>query len=300
MRVVRSAINRLKRIVPDGYKRKLVPDHLRHQLQIYLEDFSERPPVIIYTMGKVGSTAIEEAILRAKLPYSVYQAHSLVAERLQMWKKRYVHEGQYTSRARHLWMAKALRRRLDEPLGEKWRVITGTREPISHAVSQFFQMVDRRYPEVFDEAGRIREEKALDHLKEKVRSFDERTNFVCTWFDRELKSVFGVDLYEEPFDHEAGYRIVERSEVKVLAYRLEDLSGCFAEAMQEFFELEAPLEPVRANVSEDKDYHMAYKRIKQQLSFDEEVLARIYSSRYVQHFYEEEMIERFKQRWSMS
>lgn len=298
MSVVRRAINRLKSVVPDEYKRKLVPTYLRHQFQIYLEDFSKRPPVIVYTMGKVGSTAIEEVIRRAELPYSVYQAHSLVAERLQKWKKRYEREGHYTSRARHLWMAKALRRRLDEPLEEKWRVITGTREPISHVVSQFFQVVDRRYPEVFDEEGGIQEEKTLERLQSKIEDFDERTNFACSWFDRELKPVFGVDLYEEPFNHEAGYTIVERPEVKVLVYRVEDLGRCFAPALQEFFELEASLEPVTANASRDKDYHEAYERVKQRLSFEEELLSRVYSSRYVQHFYGEEMIERFKRRWS--
>lgn len=298
MGVVRSTINRLKRIVPDEYKRRLIPTHLRHQIQIYLEDFSKRPPVIVYTMGKVGSTAIEEAIRRAELPYSVYQAHSLVGERLQKWKEQYVCEGQYTSRARHLWMAKALRRRLGEPLDGKWRVITGTREPISHVVSQFFQVVDRRYPEVLDGEGHIREEKALERLQSKIEDFDERTNFVCSWFDRELKPIFGVDLYEEPFDHEAGYTIVEGPEVKVLVYRVEDLRRCFAPALQEFFGLEAPLKPARANASRDKDYHETYERVKQRLSFEEEVLARVYSSRYVQHFYEEEMIEKFKRRWS--
>lgn len=298
MSIVRSALNQLKRVVPDEYKKKLIPVHLRRQLQIYLDDFSEHPPVIIYTMGKVGSKSIEKAIRRAELPYSVYCAHTLVAERLQKGKEQYARRGHYTSRARHLWMGKALQRRLDEPREEKWMVITGTREPISHTVSAFFQAADWRYPNVLDEKGRIREEKALKRLHEKLEAFDEHTNFACTWFDKELKTVFGVDLYEEPFDHEAGYMVVEGPEVRVLVYRIEDLSRCFAPALKEFFGLEAPLEPATANTSQDKDYHETYERVKYRLSFDEEVLARVYSSRYAQHFYEEETIERFKRRWS--
>lgn len=299
MNLIRRTANMVKRLLPDSLKRSLVPGHLQKQLQVYLTDFSKRPPVLVYSMGKVGSTSIVEAIQRAELPYTVFKLHALEARRLDAARKEHAQQGQlYNPRAYHLWVGKALRHRLHEPLAEKWRVITGMREPISLTVSRFFQIADARYPEVLDAEGRIRENKALEYLQKQIEHFDEHPNYACTWFDKELKAVFGVDLYAVPFDHEAGYTIVERPDVKVLAYRVEDLERCFVPALRAFFNLTAPIEPVKANRGRKKAYHEVYERVKRQLSFSEDVLSRIYSTRYVQHFYEDEMIEKFKRRWS--
>jgi hypothetical protein len=66
-----------------------------------------------------------------------------------------------------------------------------------------------------------------------------------------------------------------------------------------FLNLEKPLKIIKTNTSDDKNYGDAYKEVLSRLKFPVSVLDRIYSSKYCQHFYTQEEIEQFIDKWKM-
>ncbi len=72
----------------------------------------------------------------------------------------------------------------------RWKVITLVREPIARAISDVFQNVYAIIPRI----NRLSEKEAFasvsEHILEHLNSFNEANDYVCTWFDREIKAVF--------------------------------------------------------------------------------------------------------------
>ncbi len=66
-----------------------------------------------------------------------------------------------------------------------------------------------------------------------------------------------------------------------------------------FFELQQPLNLIKTNSANHKDYSEVYQRIVTELKLPHSIVERIYSSRYCEHFYTQEAIEGFINKWSM-
>jgi len=290
----------LKKVLPAARIRKLVPIETWKRISISLKDFKAHPPILVYQVGKVGSGTVHKSLLAARIPNPVYHIHVLSDGGIE-WA-----EGLYKSATTdtfqpsgHVRTSRFLRKRIDREKDIHWRIVTGVREPVRRSLSEFFQTVDWRFPELLDDRGNLREDEAYRFLSERLPSFvlNERS---INWFDLELKSVFGVDVFETPFDHEKGYSIIEQENVRVLVIRQEDLSRCFTEAMSRFLPDIPTTKMVNANVSSNSRHWKAYKSLMNRLRISEEVAGQIYSSRLVRHFYTDEMIEGFKNHWTRS
>src|SRR5262249_21661738 len=148
------------------------------------------PPLVVFSMGKTGSTAISRAIHDATGD-PVFQVFRLEPERLAQAEQRY-----RAARPRapppgphHLWESELLLRRpprADAP----WTVVTTVREPIAQAVSAFFHGRGRR-PRSDGDPGM---DQLIDELVE-----GRWARSPVRWFDREFAPALGVDVYEHPF-----------------------------------------------------------------------------------------------------
>jgi hypothetical protein len=132
---------------------------------------------------------------------------------------------------------------------------------------------------------------------EKFEKFNEDADYVTNWFDKELKAVFNVDVYDLPFNHDKGYQIYHSENAAILLIRLENLSSCFTSGFEEFCGIKG-LELSNDNVSNKKDYSSIYAGVKSKILLPENVLTRIYSSKYARKFYNEKEIEGFIGRWA--
>jgi hypothetical protein len=144
----------------------------------------------------------------------------------------------------------------------------------------------------------VKPDAAVRLLTEQLAAFSEATDYVCGWFDRELKTVFGVDIFAEPFDHARGYRIIETPRAKVLVLRMEDLDRALTPSLREILPSSPTLGMVRANVRAETEEAAIYRGVKERLRLPKAVVEQVYSSRYVQHLYSPDMVERFRARWS--
>lgn len=251
-------------------------------------------PILVYSPGKVGSTSVEVTLERLRLPNPIFHIHFMdwdylkeVEEYLQQFSPDY---------SGHISTGKGLRFFADRTWGKvRWKLITLVREPIGREISDLFENL-RTFPDLRELHGDALAEAAIRHMQELFAAFDASTDYAENWFDRELKKVFGFDLYAAPFDPSQGYAIYTAQHADLLLLRLEDLSRVGEQALGEFLGLKN-VHLVNANQGKQKPYQQAYRQVVDKLRFSVTTLEAIYNTRYTHHFYSSAEIETFKEHW---
>lgn len=259
---------------------------------------AKAPKLLVYQMGKVGSRSIERSLADALPEADVYHVHVLTRqgiERLETLAREHPDRGRPPA---HLWASLHLRRLVDRGFHRRnWRVVTLVRDPIARNVSSFFQVLQTELG--YDYEARARE-LWPDELMEELRSlfwnawpFHDRP---LTYFDEELRSVFGVDVYATPFPTEQGYQVLRGGEVDVLLLKLERLTENARVAFHEFLGLD-DFQVEAANTGEAKPYAETYRQFLSELRVPADYLDRMYGSRYATHFYSPAELASFRRRW---
>lgn len=256
-------------------------------------------PLVVYQMGKVGSTSVYRALQAAAPECSVYHVHTLVAEQIASAQRAYARS--YHLRGvvpHHLMASRHLRSDLErgQPRG-RWKVLTLVRDPIARNVSSFFQDLQLRHPD-FPYAGRLASGDTERLAADLVELFLSRHDHdePLRWCDRELRGVLGVDVYAAPFPHDRGWACCEGPLAEVLVIRLEDLDAALDPALGTFLGSGGLTLP-KANVATDKSYGDLYRAFRRQLRLPEGYIERMYGSRFARHFYSPAERETFASRW---
>jgi hypothetical protein len=255
------------------------------------------PPIVVFSMGKTGSTAVARAVHHATGD-RVFQIFRLHAERLAQAERRYrVNNRQAKRRDRdpqripfpgalHLWESEYLLRHPPTPAAP-WTVITTVREPIAQAVSAFFHGGGPR--------GALDEGSTIETLAAAIVD-DGWIRAPLRWFDREFAPALGIDVFEHGFDTERGHAVIESPTARVLLIRQESLAGAPA-ALGEFLGLaQAVAVPVR-NDATTKAYAASYRDFLRAVRIPRSVRDEAYGSRYARHFYADSELVRLHERW---
>lgn len=256
-------------------------------------------PVVVYQMGKVGSSTVVASLHALKMQRPVYHVHTLISERIHDRQQKY--EKMFKNgapidlrRPSHLFASQYLSKRMRRgAFGQKWKVISLVRDPIAMNVSGFFQIIDYYIPEFFPRfaAGDLSIEEAIEIF---FNDYDHEKPLV--WFDIELKSTFDIDVFAQPFSALKGYTIYQGEHVEALVLRLESMDVCAEPAFKEFLDIEE-FRLVPANVSEGKSYFAAYKAFKEKLILPESYMDKMYESKFTHHFYTQEERTAFRAKW---
>lgn len=255
--------------------------------------------VIVYQMGKVGSTTILKS-LQTLNNLDVYHVHTLTKDGIknveEMYKRRFYRTHNIYE---HLLESQYLRKQLDKGLEgkNKWKVVTLVRDPIAKNISSFFQHLESRLG--YKYKNKLDSMKMEDIVKELMELFLNRINGYkksLTWFERELKPVFGIDIYSKDFPKSKGYGIYESESASVLLIRLENLNECANDAFKTFLNINS-FTLLESNTGSNKGYSNIYRSFLEHIVLPEKYINEIYTSNYVKHFYSEEEIEAFKKKW---
>jgi hypothetical protein len=250
------------------------------------------PPLVVFSMGKTGSTAIARAIHDATGD-PVFQVFRLEPERLAQAEQRYRAarpRAPYPG-ARHLWESTYLLRqppRADAP----WTVVTTVREPVAQAVSAFFHSQGRRPQLDREPAG---SGPSVDQLVAELAA-GRWARPPVRWFDLEFAPGLGIDVYDHPFDPAAGSAVIETPAVRVLLLRQESF-GAAPAALARFLGRPEPVPVPARNESSTKGYGPRYAEFVASARLPDELLDQAYGSRYAGHFYADSERERFRRRW---
>jgi len=267
-----------------------------YELRLRFSNLQGREPIVVFQMGKVGSSTIVESLKALNLGLPIYHVHHLTQDGLEFAEKMSLARGRPRPAGEHYFTSQYLRRQLAKHSnGRRWNVVTLVREPIARNISAFFHTLDAWYPEFNHQHGDINESVPFAELTS-VFLEEFPHELPLTWFDSEMKCAFGVDVFSSEFPKQKGYDIYQGERVNLLVIRLEDIAKCGQQAFSEFLDIEQ-FTLVNANVGSEKAYGTAYQKFLESIVLPYSYIERMYASKYARHFYSEEEIRAFKAKW---
>jgi len=273
--------------------------------RLYYYDFlhslkaKNRQTVIVYQMGKVGSKTVVKS-LRSLKSMTVYHVHDLTHNGTDRAENLYKDNFYKLRRIdNHVLWSQYLRKQLDTGLKgkEKWKVVTLVRDPIAKNISSFFQNLGSFIG--YEYKTKIEYMKTEDIVKELIQLFLERFDNheqPLMWFDSELKPVLNIDVYSSEFPKLKGYEIYEGEYADLLLLRLENLNECASDAFKNFLDIDE-FALVESNIGNSKGYRNIYRKFLESIVLPDSYIDKMYTSKYVRHFYTQEEIEAFKAKW---
>jgi glycosyltransferase involved in cell wall biosynthesis len=253
--------------------------------------------LLVYQMGKVGSTSVYRSLCRKELPLPIYQVHYLSEKRLEeavYWHTvngfRYLPE--------HIAVAQGLRKFIGKHKQDvQWKIISLVRDPVALQVSIIFQNIKEAFPEAIQESGRVDKRKVIELVERYLADFDTRESHFIHWFDYEIRDVFGIDVYEYGFDREVGYSNIRSGNVEILVIKYEKFKECAQRAIEGFLGVN-PIEIFQENVSKSKEFGAEYTSLLQEMKITPALCENILGTKLVRHFYNADEIHAFRERWS--
>lgn len=271
-----------------------------------------RDPILIYQMGKVGSSSIAEALSRHGL--SVVHLHALNPKTLSAVKARCRERS--VAFPPHIRASQRVWEEFITP-GRPLQIISLVRDPVARNISAYFENLQFSHLPNRREAaapilslsqkllGRLSRSVPSDHSLEgrKVEKMIEEfltkypASIPIRWFDREVKNVLGVDVYKYPFPTAVGAQVICERRVKMLILRAETPDALKSIALQKFVDV-PQLRLEHKNGTSQKPYSGWYHAFLQQFRPPDIYLQKVYGSQYMQHFYTPEEIQRFREDWT--
>lgn len=265
---------------------------------------TEKNFLLVYQMGKVGSSSVTQHLRNRLDDWEVFQIHTLTQAGALRVEERYRRASTIRSRSlidRHILESRYLMRLLDGSRKTPLKTISMVRDPVARNISAFFQTFEVDFAQKYRESG---EDAAFENIDvdELVDTFlfnsqQFRHEYPLVWFDEELRVSLGIDVYKVPFDHARGTQTYQNPQCDLLVMKMEDFSRALIPSVEAFLNVEVG-EVQPSNTAASKPYSKVYRDFVESIRLPEEYLDKVYSSRFVRHFYSDDEIEAFLERWS--
>ncbi len=254
--------------------------------------FGIQDPLIVYQMGKVGSSSLYRSLLAMDLDVPVYKIHFLNhLEQKEQWMSQAMPEN--SDGFRMFALGKQLRSEMERNPHKAWNLISMVRAPVPRGISGFFQNLEATFPS-FRQVNAYNKLTARELVDYFVNTYYDRVP--NEWFDAQVKDLFGIDVYATEFPKARGYQIYIKDNIRLLVIRLEDLNRCVSDAMREFLGI-PNFQLKTENVGEQKKYAELYRDFLHTLRLSPERLALWHDCQYAQHFYTRQELAKSVERW---
>jgi hypothetical protein len=262
--------------------------------------------LLVYTGVKTASSSVFSSLCSHNLDIPIYHIHFLSHQSVKKWDKIYRESFPRIHRIPVSIIQSMVLRNGITNGGDygKWKIISGIRDPIAQHISWFFYGIDILVPSEISYERKINSlppdkfANELIHIfLEEIRSKNYLTDsHLISWFDLELKHIFGIDICSFDFPKSQGYAIFSGNHPKILLYKVEALQKCSKEAFGEFLNLKN-FAIGKANSSETKKYKNVYQNFLEKIRLPDDYINSMYSNGYVRHIYSQGEIESFKKKW---
>lgn len=237
-------------------------------------------PILVYQMGKVGSSTVHDSLLAAGLQsihvHFIDEAHWKSAAAMYTHKGRclppHFHVGQLLR-----WWIRWTRRPV--------RVVTLVRDPIARNVSSAFEVGPLQNVPTSDV------EAAVEKITKRLHA-DDALSYAYGWFDREIKPVLGVDVLSHSFNRAKGFARITHSHADILVLAMERLDQLVPTVLSDF--AGRPLHVEHSRVRTDT----VYTCVKRRLRLPERQVRALYDNPWMRHFYTTGDIVGFVEHWS--
>ncbi|ONI44108.1 hypothetical protein AN641_08340 [Candidatus Epulonipiscioides gigas] len=242
----------------------------KHMLYNYLLANASNQPIIICMPSKTGDFTLVNTFKKNNINYFFPNLHCPEIFNKQLYSK----------------------------IFNKIKFVMGVREPISQIISSFYQNISRIGS---DNLFSIFKSENLQDVQKTFDEFVEILN-LDEWFSKLYISKFIslycaniADIMKEPFDKEKGYKVIQDGNVEVFVYQLEKLNDN-VQALSDW--VGVPFDTlVNGNVAANKWIADSYKQAQKEIKISQEFFDKYFNEPYVKHFYSDEDIEKFKERW---
>ncbi|MFX0095809.1 MAG: putative capsular polysaccharide synthesis family protein [Candidatus Hodarchaeota archaeon] len=282
---VRESI--VKLLLNNSITIKLLQFFLFYYLDLKIKE--QNRVVLLYQMGKVGSRTIRRSLEALGIP--VYHVHQL--RRIEKALKEHHSKIWILTLLNYSWFALYFKKHQNNLDYKKWKLISLVRDPIARNVSLFFENFRLALPKI------IRMKKApitLENIRDLFLYDFPNHNFPLSWFNEEMKQIFGIDVFTEEFPKTQGYKIYTGKHLDLLLLKLEQLNDCASVAFNEFLGIKG-FTLRNANLTKEKDYFSIYKKFISAKILPESYVEKLYASKFSRHFYTEEELNIFRKKW---
>lgn len=272
---------------------------------------SPRPPILVYQMGKVASSSVRNSLLLHGVG-PVLHLHSFSPLRERRVEEIGIEEelrqplSEEIAHARKVFERAPLLRRVNLLYRERVynrriyelcigrdrtaKIVTLVRDPVGTNLSMFFER--------FAEYAGVSYVPGAFSTDEIVDLFGERYGHSrpLTWFDVEMKTSLGLDVYRWPFPTDRGHLVANRGKMDLLILQCELADSEKERAISEFLGLEG-FRMARSNIGAHRSYGAQYQEVKRRIRLPASLLDRLYHSKYARHFYSESDREKLRSRW---
>lgn len=275
-------------------------------------------PVLVYQMGSVGSQTVSHSLAafyggRRGTDAPVFHMHYLTAARVAEFERRHrAALGTPDEHAlRRAWDAAFLRDALAQDAiakecgGRRWKIVTLVRDPMARNVTDFFKrlrLAAGAAPGTWRAAAPAYGiDLAVDEATPGAlrRAFLERYDHAAalSWFDRELQTVLGIDVYAHPYPPDEGGRPIRGDRCDLLILRAEDLDARGGRLLAGFLGTgEPPL--ANTNRAQDRPQAPLWSSFRRALGAPAGLLDTLYGAKLARHFYRPDEIAQFRASWA--
>lgn len=243
-------------------------------------------PVIIYTMGKVGTITLHTSLLNAGV-YFLKETHHF-----QPSKRRYPYP---STLQRSIHRGRTMERRLFYPWlfrRPRVRCVTMVREPLGRLISIYLYTAQWRLGPALGNAS-------LDELITNFpRVFDHDYAHLLVpnlFFSSEIKPHLGIDIYRHASPRDTGSITIKQGRFNLLMMKLEMPDGQKAKALTDW--MGRSISITRRNTAKEAGYDDLYSEFKRRVRIPYRYAEAMYRSSYMHHFYTPAERARFWKRW---
>lgn len=227
------------------------------------------PNIIVFTMGKVASTAVSQSLRAANFP--IYDVHALTPGRIMARLETEFANAERRTIPNHL--INSIKVHNDLARYDKNRVISLIREPVMRNISAVFQNLPLRLADDFDEIVA-----RLQRYQPTIPDF---------WFENDFIPTTGINVLSADVDATSDHFLFSNDRFEVLILKMEASDARKSEIVSDF--VGANVNVIRQNEANDKWYSEAYAKIGESLDLmGSDYLEKCFSLRYFRQFFSDE------------
>ena len=256
---------------------------LHHSLRAAYDLLRAQPrPLLVYQMGKVGSSSVCDALLAAGLrPLQVHVLGKKSAES----RRRFAEQGLPLPYHKYVEQLLQVYLRLTK---QRVKIITLVRDPIARVVSNSYQAGERYDRDTGDATAMV------ESLTKKLLQANA-LGYCYNWFDEEIREVFGMDIVVQAFDRERGHIQLSGQRAEVLVLKLERLDELWP-VIGSFVGRDVAAK--RSNIRSQSRDGETYQGVRAALSLPRDHVERLYDHPWMRHFYADQEVAAFIEQWS--
>lgn len=228
--------------------------------------------VLVYQMGKVGSSTIEKSI-EGSFHYHTLFRNPPCPPAFKVRRRGLRKVWRFLVDFLVLLLIKSRK---------KVKIITLIRDPRARNVSMLFQDLPFWYVEYFKRTNATARTADGSDIIKRIYKEVFPHEYSVEWFDKEIFRLTGIDVLNEDFDKEKGFSIYQNKNFEVLLLEMNSIDENWKN-IERF--VGRSLDIKQENNSEMKWYSSVYREMKQELMNMDDVHAPLLSSKMYQKFY---------------